>query len=245
MRLEVLPALERAKPGAAAALLRAAGEAREAVSALEAIAARAIVAGDDDAVTLSRATLQSMPPAVVPYACRLAVERLLGDARELDRRHYAVLAGAAFARTGTVFELPRGLEATVDADAVVLSVGPPAVAAIPSRFEAPLPFDGVAGAWRLRVVRAAGDAPDVVLAPESAVVRGRHPGDRIRLPGGRKKLQDLLVDLKVPRRQREELPIIAVGAEVLWTPFATAAACQEGRGRWRVVAARTDGRSER
>lgn len=42
------------------------------------------------------------------------------------------------------------------------------------------------------------------------VVRGRRPGDRIRPVGlgGTKKLQDLLVDHKVPRAERDRVPVV-------------------------------------
>jgi tRNA(Ile)-lysidine synthase len=41
-------------------------------------------------------------------------------------------------------------------------------------------------------------------------VRTRRPGDRVRLPGGggRKKLQDLFVDRKVPREERDRVPLV-------------------------------------
>lgn len=49
------------------------------------------------------------------------------------------------------------------------------------------------------------------------VVRARRPGDRIRLKVGTRKLQDLLVDLRVPRWERDRLPLVATGdGEVLW-----------------------------
>jgi hypothetical protein len=37
---------------------------------------------------------------------------------------------------------------------------------------------------------------------------------------GHRKLQDVLVDRKVPRRERDAMPVIAAGSEVLWTPLA-------------------------
>ena len=42
------------------------------------------------------------------------------------------------------------------------------------------------------------------------IVRNRRPGDRIKPIGarGRKKLQDLLVDRKVPRETRDRVPMI-------------------------------------
>jgi tRNA(Ile)-lysidine synthase len=55
------------------------------------------------------------------------------------------------------------------------------------------------------------------------VLRTRAPGDTIQPLGlrGRKKLQDVLVDAKIPREMRDHLPVIALsgpGAEVLWVP---------------------------
>ena len=51
-------------------------------------------------------------------------------------------------------------------------------------------------------------------------MRARVPGDRLRLPGGRKKVADLLIDRKVPREHRDSLAVLAtdpVGpSEVLW-----------------------------
>ncbi len=51
-------------------------------------------------------------------------------------------------------------------------------------------------------------------------VRNREPGDFIRIVGvlGRKKIQDLLVDMKVPKEMRNKLLMVAIGHEVLWIP---------------------------
>jgi tRNA(Ile)-lysidine synthase len=47
-------------------------------------------------------------------------------------------------------------------------------------------------------------------------VRARRPGDR--LAGRRKKLQDVFVDAKVPRAERESWPVVAAGEEVVAVP---------------------------
>lgn len=59
---------------------------------------------------------------------------------------------------------------------------------------------------------------DAGLLPGPLVVRTRRPGDRLYPVGmtGSKKLQDILVDAKVPRRQRDRLPLIGSGDELLW-----------------------------
>lgn len=48
------------------------------------------------------------------------------------------------------------------------------------------------------------------------VLRRRASGDRIALPGGTKLVSDLLVDLKVPREERDTLAVLAAGREVFW-----------------------------
>ncbi|MEX0705495.1 MAG: tRNA lysidine(34) synthetase TilS [Nitriliruptoraceae bacterium] len=51
------------------------------------------------------------------------------------------------------------------------------------------------------------------------VVRHRQPGDRIQTVAGTKRLQDLYVDVGVPRAIRDVWPVVAVGAEqVVWVP---------------------------
>ncbi len=52
------------------------------------------------------------------------------------------------------------------------------------------------------------------------VARSREPGDFIVLPGvgGRKRIQDFMVDLKVPKDLRDGMYIVAIGNEILWIP---------------------------
>ena len=46
--------------------------------------------------------------------------------------------------------------------------------------------------------------------------RTRKTGDFISMKNGRKKIKDLFIDEKVPRNERETLPLITAGEEVLW-----------------------------
>lgn len=220
VRLEVLPRIEAAAPGARVALLRLADESREAASAMDALVAPAITRVGQREIELSREALRALPREALPFTYRLAITRLVGDARDIERKHYGLMPDPVSARTGAVYELPRGLVLTVDRDVFLLSVGVPEAEAIPAAFAAPLPFAGVVGGWCVRVVR--GDGEGGLAVPAGGVVRGRRAGDRMRLRGGSRKLQDVFVDLRVPRRVRDGVPVIAVGGDVLWTPFAEA-----------------------
>jgi len=66
------------------------------------------------------------------------------------------------------------------------------------------------------------------------VVRTRRPGDR--LAGRRKKVQDLLVDAKVPLLERDEWPLVVSGEEVVAVPGVAEAPGWEGTVRaWKDV----------
>lgn len=51
-------------------------------------------------------------------------------------------------------------------------------------------------------------------------IRTRLPKDYIKLTGvlGRKKIQDMFVDMKIPSEKRDEIPLVSIGHEILWIP---------------------------
>jgi tRNA(Ile)-lysidine synthase len=62
-------------------------------------------------------------------------------------------------------------------------------------------------------------------------VRSRRPGDR--LAGRRKKVQDLFVDAKVPRAERDVWPLVVSGDDVVAVPGVAEAPGWEGAVTWR------------
>ncbi len=46
--------------------------------------------------------------------------------------------------------------------------------------------------------------------------RTRQKGDRLAIGSGRKKIKDFLIDEKIPREERDQLPLIAAEGEILW-----------------------------
>ena len=62
-------------------------------------------------------------------------------------------------------------------------------------------------------------------------VRNRRPGDR--LAGRRKKVQDLLVDAKVPSAERDTWPLVVHGDDVVAVPGVAEAPGWEGAVTWR------------
>jgi tRNA(Ile)-lysidine synthetase-like protein len=62
-------------------------------------------------------------------------------------------------------------------------------------------------------------------------VRARRQGDR--LAGRRKKVQDLLVDAKVPQAERDGWPLVVCGDEVVAVPGVAEAPGWEGAVTWK------------
>lgn len=73
---------------------------------------------------------------------------------------------------------------------------------------------------RARPIRRAEELPaavdPLVLGGGPLVLRTRRAGDVVALPGGHRSLADVLIDAKVPREERDRLPLLARGEEVVW-----------------------------
>jgi tRNA(Ile)-lysidine synthase len=78
--------------------------------------------------------------------------------------------------------------------------------------------------WRLAVRSEPPAAGELALplsptTPWPLWVRTRRAGDRVRGPAGSRKLQDVLVDRRVPREQRDALPVVTdAEGRLLWVP---------------------------
>ena len=70
--------------------------------------------------------------------------------------------------------------------------------------------------WRRMEAREAVYADRAALPP--LVLRTRRAGDYMQLPVGRKKLKEILIDDKIPREERDALPLIALADthEIFW-----------------------------
>ncbi len=118
--------------------------------------------------------------------------------------------------------LPRGLERTL-AELLASTAGTKS-ADLGAGLRAVREYDAVRlegavsfGTWRLES------------AVPGLVVRTRRPGDR--LAGRRKKVQDLFVDAKVPKRERDAWPLVVSGDDVVSVPGIAEAPGWEGTVR--------------
>jgi tRNA(Ile)-lysidine synthase len=238
IRHELLPYLERFSPGVAAVLAREADLAREDEAVLAhaaADAARDVVTSAEGATSLDREALLALPRGLARRVVRGVLESCSGRFIGLD--HVGAVLELAAGEPGRRLSLP-GLSAARRADRIVLEPRTvrPAAAQPPAMLPRPLPIPGEVvlpeAGWAIsagtsggRAVPGdlAGDGPAVAVSGESLMaglaVRFRRPGDALRPLGlgGRKKLQDLFVDRKIPRGERDAVPLVVdAGDRIVW-----------------------------
>jgi tRNA(Ile)-lysidine synthetase-like protein len=203
VRHEVLPALERDRPGIGRRFYAAA---QRATAMQEAVESRAM------------ATLSSAPPTAEdvarmpePVAVEL-IRALYSDAGgvqpSLSRAHLSsMLRLARGGQGGRGVDLPGGLRFRI----------------VGHHMEFLKTVSGSEFDPRLEVRSCGGcsDSSAAHLRSDLALRLGfRQPGLRMRPVGGRgsRKLQDILVDARVPREDRDSWPLVFAGDRLAWVP---------------------------
>lgn len=236
VRHELIPFLQRAfSPAVVDVLAREAAVARDDEDLLQNEAidrAASVVLGNSGVVEVEAGALTSTHPAIAARVARIALERLAGG-RFIGFDHIEALLG--FARNGQAggaLSLP-GQQAVRRGDrielraAAGLSRRSREAAKAGNSFAFPLSIPGEVvlseAGWCISAqpLDAAPAGPlqsrgDTVTVGVSALtppltVRNRRPGDRFKplgMSGAEKKLQDFLVDRKVPRQVRDTLPLV-------------------------------------
>jgi tRNA(Ile)-lysidine synthase len=250
VRHELLPLLEaRYNPRIREILTRTASILGDEEDWLQPLAERELAAALESGEEggLETAGLKKAPPALCRRAIRAWLMRqgLPEELLDFDlvERLERLLKSAA--GTGAV-DAGAGLRVVSEYGRWRLAPEEPAPPAVAT--ETTLQIPGVTGlpAWgvRIRVVRANGyerlPAPGLgripcrawldarVLDQGGLRIRAWRPGDRLALPGGTRKLQDLFTDAKVPREGRGSIPVLLCGVDIVWVAGGPVAAA------WRV-----------
>jgi tRNA(Ile)-lysidine synthase len=154
-----------------------------------------------------QAALDAGEPVLRVAALRRLYREAGGADPGLARHHLAAMERLAAARrTGAALDLPGGLVFRVLPAGVEIAPAPAAATQRPI--------------WRVRERPCAGcSEPGAAhLGRGRLSVDRRTPGLRLRRPAGTRKLQDLLVDAKVPRHQRDSLPLVFLDGRLAWVP---------------------------
>ena len=234
IRHELLPILRRYNPRIQGALLRLAAATASDLAYLEKTAAafwHSLAIKDKDSVRFRRSELVALPSAIRNRLLQAACRQLLADARQVESVHIHSMVEALARGAGRPLSLPGGLAFTVDGEVVRLTVGQGAAARARPIPEMSLAVPGrtaVAG-WQVEAEVLPAQEVEVGADPYQAyldyqetggqlTVWSRRRGDRFRPLGlgGEKKLQDYLVDAKVPRDERDGVPLVCASWGIAW-----------------------------
>lgn len=243
VRHRLLPHLLRREPQLGDALASVAAAAGRARSVLDIRVEKLLVKESGGSrPRLELATLLSLPEPL-PFLALGLLERwarreVAGSTRskrELLRQLSSAPAGALTSPAGAA----DGLFWQASGGFLGLAPLPPAMAGFSYILEGPGEVDVPEIRGRIRLSRQpfapwmrSGERRRAALAfsggsggagPVRVEIRNRRPGDRIRSLGapGMRRLKELLIDHKVPRAERDSLPLLLVEGTLAWVPGVT------------------------
>lgn len=231
IRSEVMPVLNELGAHAERNIFETRAELAEEARLLERVAFQALEAAGApaDATAVPAAAIAAWDPALRRIALRVLAERAAGCQVALGRGRAAEITRLAALPEGGEVQLGGGVSALCESGVVRFTVDDLDAAPAPESVPLTLPGRCRIGEWELRAeLRTAPLAP---AGPELATldaaalggpleVRTWRPGDRMRPLGmaGSKTLGDLFTDRRIPRSQRNSLPVVLAGDRVAWIP---------------------------
>ncbi len=231
-RLELLPLLRRYNPSVDQALLRLAEIARDDSSFIEQQALQLwdeVARQEDDAIHLNRSKFCSLPVALQSRIVRLAISKLIGDTRDIEAIHIEAIRSLLNRPVGKKASLPHGLICQSGYDELVLSLTPLSPCPFPplqGEFPLKVPGETTLSGWG--VIASIVQEPiakgkfvaelDLHQAGTELFVRQRQPGDKFQPLGMNtpKKLQEFMIDAKIPLSWRECVPIVCSPKQIVW-----------------------------
>lgn len=237
IRLELLPYLRSMNSRIDQAILRLSNAVGQDLEVLEGAAADLFTRSAvkrDGSISFKKSPIVEAPESLQRHLFRLAIGLLLGDTTNVEMVHIEAILDSLKKPAGTSLTLPRDLVFMVDYGEFTISlkqkVEPP-YPVVKETYPINVPGETNIPGWIIvtRIEKAesyetvTNNLPwqahlDLAVAGKDIFVRGRVGGDRFRPLGmaSLKKLQDFMVDEKIPSRWRDSIPILANNNQILW-----------------------------
>jgi len=178
-------------------------------------------------ITLQRAYFCTLHPTLQRAALRHAITHHHGSLREISFGHIEALRTALIAGMPPTQPLPFGIPTLITPTSLI--IGTPPIPMVPA-YQGDIqrlspPQTVVCGDYILHVAHgqspaqpARHDGWQIFLQPNQRYsLRTRRSGDRIGIGNGQhRRVQDVLVDAKIPASQRATWPLICVDEDVVW-----------------------------
>jgi tRNA(Ile)-lysidine synthase len=235
IRQQLLPLLKSYNPGVAEALLRIADIANDEIAFLDAEVARlwpAVVAQKEGMIILNRDRFNQLPTAIKRHLLRAVIEHILGSLKDIETRHIEEILAMLDKPAGKQINLPGGLIFSIEYDSYVLgleTVNTCPYPVIGGEYRISIPGETKLPGWLVKVEIIEPQAMkkeeddftahlDLDKAGNELEVRQRKPGDRFQPLGlaQPKKLNEFMIDTKIPRSWRRRIPVVYSPKQILW-----------------------------
>jgi len=183
-------------------------------------------------IVLDRREISSLHPALKRYLSREVLQMLLGDVKDIEAKHIEAMKEAFSWEAGKKLCLPQGLILITEYDRCIISRGNslcPFPALSGDEYPLAIPGETMVAGWRViseiipqPAAEIAADGLDAwvdfEVVGEDLVLRTRKRGDRFQPYGmsQTKKLQDFMVDAKIPQSWRDSIPLVCSPEEIYW-----------------------------
>ncbi len=235
LRLEVVPNLNEAVPGASQALARLARNSADDLQLIEWVVNQHLDRITTGINTYSRAGMSGLPEFLTRRLVIGAYERALGHSLDLERVHIDAILDLLNGPSGKSLKLPNEAIFYIDKETFGFRLGgiddcPYPQLSLPQNISVP----GILNLGQnVRLAADVVERPDNLdtrdlnmvfatpdLTRESLTLRYRSDGDRIQPlgTGNSVKLQDLFVNAGVPSRWRSRIPVVDSPNGIVWVP---------------------------
>ena len=173
-----------------------------------------------EAVSCSRISLtafRAQEPIIQTYIVRHMLDLVTPGWKDITFGHFQDIADLTGKQVGKRLDLPCGMQAVCDYEYLM----------IVRRKREPDVSPATAGELKMRIFsrKKGEEIPknrytkwfDYDKIKNTLFLRTRQTGDYLMLPGGgRKAVTRYMIDEKIPREERESIPVLAEGSHVLW-----------------------------
>jgi tRNA(Ile)-lysidine synthase len=234
IRLELLPILRDFNPAFDDALLRLANTVQADVSFLEEQAFRLwnnLAVVEKEVVYLDVVKMIELPLALQRQIMRKAITQLQGSLEDIEADHIESMVGFLSRPSGKRLSLPLGLTLSMEYGRIVLAAKGASTCPLPPMkgdFTVEVPGETLLPGWRISatVIDGASEETngdfvalfDLDKTGRQLTVRNRKLGDRFQPLGmaQTKKLQDFMVDARIPKSWRSHVPVVCSPEHILW-----------------------------
>jgi len=235
IRSQLLPLLREFNPDIDKALLRLASATDADVAYIEAEVSKlwgTVVREQPEGMAIDRMKFSQLDPALKSHLIRSTLQRVLGDLQDIESIHIESIIEVLAKPAGKRLSLPRGLAFYNDYGygRITTQIAPICpFPALEGEYQLKVPGKTEFCGWRVRgsILEHKPDNSDengmkaffdLDVVGRDLVVRSRRRGERFQPLGmeSPKKLQDFMVDAKIPRTWRDNVPLVCSLQHIIW-----------------------------